>query len=74
MSGELVEGITYSDSRVLPSNAQRISGIARTTIFDDSMRFDSRFSIVDKLESKDYFGNSWAHNTEECALVDIDYD
>lgn len=38
------------------------------------MRFDKSFSLVDKSEVKDYFGNNWPKNTEECALVEINYD
>ena len=72
LNGSLAEGITYSDSRVLPSNSQRIQGSSRTTIFDDIMRFASSYELQVKTPSS--FGNDWTANTEECALIDIDYD
>ena len=45
-SGKLVEGVTYSDSRVLPLNSERGSGLSRTTLFDAKMRLDDdRFEM-----------------------------
>ena len=72
LNGSLAEGITYSDSRVLPSNSQRIQGSSRTTIFDDIMRFASSYELQVKAPSS--FGNDWTANMVECALIDIDYD
>ena len=72
LSGKLVEDVTYTDSRVLPLNSQRVSGSSRTTLFDATMRLDDhRFEM--QVKDPFSFGNIWASNTEECALVDIDY-
>ena len=72
LNGSLAEDITYSDSRVLPSNSQRIQGSSRTTIFDDIMRVAKGYELQVKAPSS--YGNDWTANTEECALIDIDYD
>ena len=72
LSGSLVEGVTYSDSRILPLNSERVAGKTRTTVFDATMRNDDdRFEM--QIKDKFSFGNTWTSNTEECTLVDIDY-
>ena len=70
--GPPVEGIIFSDSRVIP--VENIQG-GTFTIYDTVMKLQtpSKSSELKVVEEFDTFGNEWAEQVETCALPKTDY-
>ena len=57
-NGDLVEDITYSDSRVLVRNNPAEPLTFRTTIFDSIMTYTPNYDIIDRIDEVAY-GVEW---------------
>ena len=61
-NGGLYEDQTYSDSRILPTDA--------LTVFEGPMRSLTNFEIEVKAPS---YGNDWVKNFDKCALEKVNF-